>query len=393
MLPSVPSRAIATSPTSPATLAVPRLGRPAARPPRRGRRPAGALLHGEPTWSFLWRKVIPPVRDAGFRCIAPDLAGLRALGQAHRPRLVLLRPPHRGGRRSLSRSSTCATRRSSCTTGAGRSACASPSSTPSASTALVIMDTGLFTGHQQMSDAWNAFRDFVERTEDLPIWMLVRGACTTDPGDEVVAAYDAPFPDAASKAGARAFPLMLPTTPDEPGAEAGQRVLDALRERRPADADAVGRQRPDPPAGDRASASPRRSARDEPEVIAERLALPPGGRGRADRRADRGVAGGRAPLGRGRRLAALADGWRGEASESPAPRRVLERAPRRLGGPVWRGTQSGRGTHHTREGRRRGARPQVRPHGPAGLTPPRQPPGTAGDPAPRQYGARLMSRR
>jgi haloalkane dehalogenase len=92
------------------------------------------------------------------------------------------------------------------------------------------MDTGLFTGHQKMTDAWIAFRDFVQRTEDLPVGMLVRRACLEDPGDEVAAAYEAPFPDSASKAGTRAFPLMLPTEPGAPGAEAGQRVLEALRE-------------------------------------------------------------------------------------------------------------------------------------------------------------------
>jgi haloalkane dehalogenase len=59
--------------------------------------------------------------------------------------------------------------------------------------------------------------------------LLVRGACARDPGDEVIAAYEAPFPNPASKAGARAFPLMLPTSPDMPGAAAGQRVLDALQ--------------------------------------------------------------------------------------------------------------------------------------------------------------------
>ena len=109
---------------------------------------------------------------------------------------------------------------------------------------IVILDTGLFTGHQKMTDAWIAFRDFVERTEDLPVGLLVRGACKTDPGDEVIAAYDAPYPDAASKAGARAFPLMIPRTPDAPGAAAGQRVHAALREDTPPDADAVGRLRP-----------------------------------------------------------------------------------------------------------------------------------------------------
>ena len=99
---------------------------------------------------------------------------------------------------------------------------------------FVIMDTGIFTGYQGMSDAWKAFRDFVARTEDLPVGFLVRGACHTDPGDDVIAAYDAPFPSVASKAGARAFPLMLPTAPKDAGAAEGQRVLAAMvHDRRP----------------------------------------------------------------------------------------------------------------------------------------------------------------
>jgi len=85
-----------------------------------------------------------------------------------------------------------------------------------------------------MTDAWWAFRNFVERTGDPPISMLVRRACFRDPGDDVAAAYDAPYPDARAKAGARAFPLLIPLQPDAPGAEAGQRVLEALRsDRRP----------------------------------------------------------------------------------------------------------------------------------------------------------------
>jgi haloalkane dehalogenase len=99
---------------------------------------------------------------------------------------------------------------------------------------LVILDSGLFTGRQRMTDEWLRFRDFVARTEDVPVGLLVRRACHTDPGDEVIAAYEAPFPSPASKAGVRAFPAILPTRPDDPGAEAGHRVLHALREdRRP----------------------------------------------------------------------------------------------------------------------------------------------------------------
>ena len=185
------------------------------------------LFHGEPTWSFLWRKVIPPLLAAGRRCIAPDLPGF---GRSDKPtdfgwysydRHVEVTGAHLealgirdatfvvhdwggpvGLRIAVERPELC-----------GR---------------IVAMDTGLFTGHQPMSEAWHAFRDFVERTEDLPIAMLVGGACKTPPAEDVLAAYDAPFPGPEAKQGARAFPLMLPITPDSPGAEAGMRTLDAL---------------------------------------------------------------------------------------------------------------------------------------------------------------------
>jgi haloalkane dehalogenase len=97
------------------------------------------------------------------------------------------------------------------------------------------MDTGLFTGRQNMSETWHAFRDFVARTDDLPVAMLVERACATTLAPEVVAGYDAPYPTPESKAGARAFPLMLPLSPDDPGAAKGQEVADAIRaDKRPA---------------------------------------------------------------------------------------------------------------------------------------------------------------
>jgi len=185
------------------------------------------FLHGEPTWSYLWRKVIPPVRDAGFRCIAPDLPGF---GRSDKPTDI--------GWYSYDRHAEAA--------GAlleqldlrditfvvhdwgGPVGLRLAVDQPERVARLVILDTGLFTGRQHMSDAWIAFRDFVARTEDLPIGFLVKGACARDMPHDVFSAYEAPFPNAASKAGARAFPLMLPTSPDTPGADEGQRVLEAL---------------------------------------------------------------------------------------------------------------------------------------------------------------------
>ena len=191
------------------------------------------FMHGEPTWSFLWRKVIPPVLDAGYRCIAPDLPGF---GRSDKPTEIdwYTYDRHAAAIGALAEELDLRGATMVVHDWGGPIGLRVAVEQPERFERLVILDTGLFTGHQHMTEAWIAFRDFVARTEDLPVGFLVRGACKTDPGDEVIAAYDAPFPDAASKAGARAFPLILPTEPDAPGAAAGQRVLEALRDdRRP----------------------------------------------------------------------------------------------------------------------------------------------------------------
>jgi haloalkane dehalogenase len=191
------------------------------------------FLHGEPTWGYLWRKVIPPVRDAGYRCVAPDLAGF---GRSDKPvdpswysydrhteliaslledldlRDATLVLHDWGGPIGLRVAVEHADRVAR----------------------MVAMDTGVFTGHQPMSEAWHRFADFVASSEDLPIGFLVRRGCARDPGDEVVAAYEAPFPDRSAKAGAKVFPELIPLSPEAPGAEAGRRTFGALTgDRRP----------------------------------------------------------------------------------------------------------------------------------------------------------------
>jgi haloalkane dehalogenase len=187
------------------------------------------FVHGEPTWSFLWRKVIPPVRDAGYRCIAPDLPGF---GRSDKPMDFSWYTYDRHSESVGALLEELDIRDATMVVHdwGGPVGLRAAVEHPDRVGRLVMLDTGLFNGHQRMTDAWLTFRDFVERTEDLPVGMLVRGACKNDPGDEVIHAYEVPFPNADSKAGARAFPLMLPTRPDAPGAEAGQRVLDALRD-------------------------------------------------------------------------------------------------------------------------------------------------------------------
>jgi haloalkane dehalogenase len=186
------------------------------------------FFHGEPTWSYLWRKVIPPVRDAGFRCIAPDYAGF---GRSDKPTDLgwYSYDRHTEAVKPLFEELDLRDAVAVVHDWGGPIGLRCAVEMPERFSAMVVMDTGLFTGEQPMSEPWNVFRDFVERTEDLPISMLVRNAVARGMDDEVAAAYDAPFPGAEAKAGPRAFPLMLPTTPEMPGAAAGKRVLGALR--------------------------------------------------------------------------------------------------------------------------------------------------------------------
>jgi haloalkane dehalogenase len=196
--------------------------------------PPVVFFHGEPTWSYLWRKVIPSVRDADYRCIAPDYAGF---GRSDKPIDLdwYTYDKHVQQTGSLLDDLDLRDVTAVVHDWGGPIGLRLAVEHPDRIARIVIMETGPFTGHQRMSDAWFAFRDFVRDNEDVPIGMLVRGGCKNDPGDEVIAAYEAPYIDGASKAGARAFPLILPTEPDAPGAAEGRRVAEALRvDERPA---------------------------------------------------------------------------------------------------------------------------------------------------------------
>jgi haloalkane dehalogenase len=187
------------------------------------------FFHGEPTWSFLWRRVIPPVRAAGYRCIAPDYAGF---GRSDKPTDI--------GWYTYDRHVELMSRLLAELDVRGATAVVHDwggpiglrlaVEHPERFDRIVISDTGPFTGRQRMSDVWLKFREFVANAEDLPVGFLVKAGCKTDPGEEVVAAYEAPYPSPESKAGAKAFPMLVPTEADAPGAAEGRMVAEALRE-------------------------------------------------------------------------------------------------------------------------------------------------------------------
>jgi haloalkane dehalogenase len=191
------------------------------------------FIHGEPTWSFLWRKVIPPIRDAGYRCIAPDLPGF---GRSDKPIDVdwYTYDRHTDSVARLFAELKLRDATLVVHDWGGPIGLRVAVEHPEWIGRIVVLDTVLFTGYQKMTDAWLAFRELAQRSEDLPVSFLIRAGCKSVLAPSVVAAYEAPFPSPAAKAGARAFPLILPTSPQMEGAATGQRVLDALAsDRRP----------------------------------------------------------------------------------------------------------------------------------------------------------------
>ena len=190
-----------------------------------GEGPPVVCFHGEPTWAYLYRKLIPPLVDGGLRVICPDYAGF---GRSDKPtdqrwysydrhvdlvsqllaeldlRDATVVVQDWGGPIGLRWAVENEDR-------VGR---------------LVILNTGLFTG--RVSKGFLAWQDFARRNPDLPVGFVVNGATASDVPEEVIAAYEAPFPNAESKAGAAVFPMLVPTAEDQPGAAEMGAVSDAL---------------------------------------------------------------------------------------------------------------------------------------------------------------------
>jgi haloalkane dehalogenase len=189
-------------------------------------------FHGEPTWAYLYRRMLPVLTGAGHRVVCPDYPGfgrsdkptergwytydrhveyMSALLDALDVRDATVVVQDWGGPIGLRWAVEHADRVAR----------------------LVILNTGLFTG--RVSKGFMAWRDFAERNPDLPVGFVLQSATATELPDDVLAAYEAPFPNAESKAGAAQFPLIVPTSEDSEGAATMRSVADELsRWERPA---------------------------------------------------------------------------------------------------------------------------------------------------------------
>jgi haloalkane dehalogenase len=190
--------------------------------------PVALLLHGEPSWAFLYRHVIRVLVDRGIRCVAPDLVGF---GRSDKPlhqgdysyaRLVEWTRELIADHLDL-REVTLVGQ-----DWGGLIGLRLVAEHPDRFSAVVAANTGLPTGDFDMPEIWWQFRRAVEAAPTLDIGRLVAAGCVRPMADSVRAAYDAPFPEERAKAGARAMPGLVPTRPDDPASGANRTAWEVL---------------------------------------------------------------------------------------------------------------------------------------------------------------------
>jgi len=190
--------------------------------------PVALLLHGEPSWSFLYRQVIRVLTGRGIRCVAPDLVGF---GRSDKPVLP--------GDHSYARHVEWIRALAFDVLDLGELTLVGQdwggliglrlaAEHPDRFARIVAANTGLPTGEVDMPEIWWLFRRAIEEAESLDIGRLVQSGCVSQLSGEVRAAYDAPFPDEASKAGPRAMPGLVPTRPDDPAGDANRAAWQQL---------------------------------------------------------------------------------------------------------------------------------------------------------------------
>ena len=187
------------------------------------------LLHGEPSWSYLYRKMVPVLLDAGFRVVAPDLVGFGRSDKPVRDEDYTYARHVEWMRSVLFDALDLHDVVLVCQDWGGLIGLRLLAEHPDRFARVVAANTGLPDGTKRLPDAWWMFHDFVQRTPDLPIGFLVASGCAEQLPDDVVAAYDAPFPTAEHKAGPRRFPSLIPQTLDDPATPDNQRAWEVLK--------------------------------------------------------------------------------------------------------------------------------------------------------------------
>lgn len=178
--------------------------------PRDG--PPVLLMHGEPSWAYLYRKIIPGLVAKGYRAIAPDLIGF---GRSDKPaqRTDYTYERHVAWMSAWLTALDLKEITLFCQDWGGLIGLRLAAAFPERFAGLVISNTGLPTG-TGLTEGFKAWLEFSQSVPMMPIGVIVNGGTARDLSAEEIAAYDAPFPDESYKEGARQFPTLVPVTPD-----------------------------------------------------------------------------------------------------------------------------------------------------------------------------------
>ncbi len=192
--------------------------------------PPVLLMHGEPSWSYLYRHMIPPLVAAGHRVIAPDLVGF---GRSDKPteQADYTYQRHVDWMLSVLTQLDLTDVTLFAQDWGGLISLRLVAAEPARFARLVVGNTALPTGDQPMSPAFESWQKYSQTDEDFNAGNIVSGGTTSKLSAAEIAAYNAPFPDDRYKAGARKFPMLVPSRPDDPAAEpnrAAWKVLSGL---------------------------------------------------------------------------------------------------------------------------------------------------------------------
>lgn len=185
------------------------------------------LMHGEPSWSYLYRKMIPIITAAGFRAIAPDLVGF---GRSDKPadRKDYTYQRHVDWVQAWFDQMNLQRITLVCQDWGGLIGLRLLAGNPDKFARAVAANTGLPTGDHPISEAFLTWRKYSVEVADFDIGAIMTMGCRTTPSPEAIAAYSAPFPDDSYKEGARIFPSLVPIEPDDPASFANRKAWEVL---------------------------------------------------------------------------------------------------------------------------------------------------------------------
>ncbi|HEY2522484.1 MAG TPA: haloalkane dehalogenase [Streptosporangiaceae bacterium] len=190
--------------------------------------PVVLLLHGEPSWSFLYRTMLPVLAARGLRAVAPDMVGF---GRSDKPTEIADHSYTRHVEWVRALAFDRLDLRQVTLVGqdwGGLLGLRLVAEHPDRFARVVAANTGLPTGDEPMPEVWWQFRRVVEQAATLDVARLVQAGCRTRLSEPVRAGYAAPFPDPSYLAGPRAMPLIVPTAPDDPATEANRAAWQKL---------------------------------------------------------------------------------------------------------------------------------------------------------------------